>query len=94
MILGGNRHQFVQFSNTSSSLHLIECGIPQDFILGNSLFLIYINDLCDVSSVLAFIPFADDTNILIFFSHTNVDFQEKTMNEELFKLIAWCQANK
>ena len=34
----------------------------------------------------------DDTNI--FFSHKNVDFLEKTLNEELLKLTTWYQANK
>ena len=58
-----NRQQFVQFNETSSSLHLIKCGVPQGSILGPLLFLIYVNDLCDVSKVLDFILFADDTNI-------------------------------
>ena len=89
-----NRHQFVQFNDTSSSLHLIKCGVPQGLILGPLLSLIkcYLNDLYDVSSVLDFILFADDTNI--FFSHSNIDFLERTLNEELLKLTAWCQANK
>ena len=52
----------------------------------------YINDMCDVSKVLDFILFADDTNI--FFSHKNVDVIEKTLNEELPNLTDWCQANK
>ena len=80
------------FNDTSSSLHLIKCGVPQGLILGHLLFLICINDLCDVSSVLDFILFSDGTNI--FFSHNDVDFLERTLNEGLLKLTAWCQANK
>ena len=75
-----------------NSRHIIKCSVPQGSILGPLLFLIYINDLSDVSKILDFILFADDTNI--FFSHKNVDSLEKTLNEELWNLKTWCQANK
>ena len=65
---------------------------PQGSILGPLLFLIYINDMCDVSKVLDFILFADDTNI--FFSNKNINVIEKTLIEELPNLRDWCQANK
>ena len=54
-----NRQQFVQFNSCHSSHHFIKCGVPQGFILGPLLFLIYINDMCDVSKVLDFILFAE-----------------------------------
>lgn len=82
----GNRHQFVQFNDTSS-LNLIKRGVPQGSILGSLLFLIYRNDLCGVSSVLDFLLFGDHTNI--FFSLNNVDFLERTLYEKLLKLTAW-----
>ena len=87
-----NRQQFVQFNDTSSSRHVIKCGVPQGSILGPLLFLLYINDLCNVSQVLDFILFADDTNI--FFSHKDKYILEKTVNDELLKLTGWCLANK
>ena len=54
------------------------------------LFLIYINDLCNVSDVLDSILFADDTNI--FFNE--IKFLSKTINNELAKLTQRFLANK
>ena len=60
--------------------------------LNLNLFLIYINDLCNVSNVLEFILFADDTNI--FFSHKDINTLSATFNLEMTKLSDWCRANK
>ena len=58
-----NREQYVEFNGHRSELWRIKCGVPQGSILGPLLFLVYINDLCNVSKVVDFILFADDTNI-------------------------------
>ena len=80
------------FDGYHSSHHFIKCGVPKALFLVLFLFLIYINDMCDVLKVLDFILFSDDTNI--FFSHKNINVIEKTLNEELPNLTDWCQANK
>ena len=77
------RSQFVQYNGYSSSSKYIKCGVPQGSILGPLLFLLYINDLCDVSKALDFILFADDTNI--FYSHKDQNYLMEIVNTELKK---------
>ena len=57
------RNQFVSLDDFNSSLMDITFGVPQGSILGPQLFIIYINDICNVSDVLKLVLFADDTNI-------------------------------
>ena len=86
-----NREQFVNLNGQRSSFSKVECGVPQGSILGPLLFLIYINDLSNISKVLDFILFADDTNI--FFSHKD-NILSETLNSELSTLTQWCNASK
>ena len=71
---------------------VMRCGVPQGSILGPLLFLIYINDLCQVSNILDMILFADDTNI--FYSHKDPNFLNTVVNTELDTLSSWFQANR
>ena len=56
-----NRKQYVTVNGHCSETLNIICGVPQGSVLGPLLFLIYINDLTNVSKVLKFHLFADDT---------------------------------
>ena len=58
-----DRKQFASFNGESSKLLNNNCGVPQGTVLGLMLFLIYINDLPNISKILNFYLFADDTNI-------------------------------
>ena len=87
-----NRKQYVFYNGVSSDTQIITCGVPQGSVLGPLLFLIYINDLPNISDKLQFFLFADDTNI--YYESNNLEVLEKTVNEELRKLSLWLNLNR
>ena len=86
-----DRKQYVSVNGQSSELLDNTCGVPQGSVLGLLLFLIYINDLPNISKVLNFYLFADDTNI--FYESDSLQELEKTINKELNKLNLWLNVN-
>lgn len=87
-----DRQQFVQVAQHKSAYRNILCGVPQGSILGPTLFLLYINDICNVSKIMKFILFADDTNILC--SGENLKQLLLEITQELHKLKNWFNINK
>ena len=87
-----NRKQYVSFNGQSSKPLGINCGVPQGSVLGPLLFLLYINDLPNISKVLNFYLFADDTNI--YYESKSLKDLEKTINKELCKLYFWLNVNR
>ena len=71
---------------------MISCGVPQGYVLGPLLFLIYINDIHNSSAQLSFYLFADDTSLL--YVDSNLKSLEKTVNSELLKVSDWLNAKK
>ena len=58
-----DRKQFVQIYECASTLLRVTCGVPQGSILGPKLFILYISDICNASTSLKLILFANDTNV-------------------------------
>ena len=56
------------------------------------IFLLYINDINNISKILQLILFADDTNV--FLSHKDADCLANILNTELNKLSIWFRAYK
>ncbi len=87
-----NRQQFIQIGDHKSDFINITCGVPQGSILGQKLFILYINDICRVTQLLKFVLFADDTNI--FCSGENLQQTLETITTEINKLKLWFDKNK
>ena len=86
-----NRKQYVSVNGCSSEeLTLAHC-VPQGSVLGPLLFLIFINDLTNVSKHLIFYLFANDTNI--YFELTDLLQIQKVVNREFRKVRKWPEAN-
>ena len=59
-----NRNQHLSINRYKSGLAALCCGIPQGSVLGNLLFLLYINGLNQAIKFCKVHHFADDTNVL------------------------------
>ena len=86
------RKQYVFYNGESSDIKSVTCGVHQGSVLGPLLFLIYINDLPNISEKLNFFLFADDTNI--YYESSDLAELEKTVNDELKKLSLWLNLNR
>ena len=85
--------QYIQVDeNCRTEYCVVKCGVTQGSILGPLLFLLYVNDLKNASSVLDPIMFADNTNL--FYTHSNIQNLFSTMNEELASINQWFNSSK
>lgn len=87
-----NRKQCVQIMNHTSEEVTMNIGVPQGSILGPILFLLYINDLSNVSDLLSTVLFADDTTL--YRSDSNYNNLIAETNNELNKINQWLINNR
>ena len=86
-----NISQFVHINNSNSEKHILRYGVPQGSILGPLLFILYINDLPNISSIAKFILYADDANLIII-ADSFAEIQKK-LELLLEQLHTWVKEN-
>ena len=80
------------FNSTSSDFSQITVGVPQGPVLGPLLFLVYINDLCDVLEKSDTFLYADDTVLVT--SAPEYLTAHRHMQHDLDNIANWCKSNK
>ena len=86
-----DRRQFVKVNETESSTLNLSHGVPQGSILGPLLFIIYINDMPQISNLAQFILYADDANIIV--TGKNLREIEQTISILIPLLLDWIFCN-
>ena len=87
-----DRSQFVSINGFNSDFKTINYSVPQSFVLGSLLFLMYINDLKTAIKHCEIFHFADDTCLLNI--KDSVKQISKVVNKDLKFLVQWLYANR
>ena len=87
-----DRFQAVKVNNTISQFKMINAGVPQGSVLGPLLYLIYVNEIPNISSQFTTCLFADDTTLIFENSNKYDLFRSCDYGINLF--YSWCCANR
>ena len=82
-----NRKQSVRINGSTSSWTSVTSGVPQGSILGPLMFLLFVNDIPQITSSNIML-FADDTKLWRLIK--SID-DVNILQEDLAKIIEWCQ---
>ena len=74
------RKQFTSVLGIKSAEKPIKYGVPQGFVLGHLLFILFINDLHKATEFSSVYHFADDTNLLL------IDKSLKKINKHITEI--------
>ena len=87
-----NRVQAVKVNSVISEFKEINVGVPQGSVLGPILYLIYVNDLPNISDQFSTCLFADDTTLIFEDKNKYELFNKCDYGVNLF--FTWCCANR
>ena len=85
------RRQYVHVNGKNSEEMVLNYSVPQGSILGPLLFILYINDLPQVSKLAEYIFYADDANIII--TADSYENLKNKVDSVLQKINAWVSIN-
>ena len=87
-----DRYQITKVNDECSSKKKINLGVPQGSILGPLLFILYIDDLRNITNLANFYMFADDTAIMI--KARNSEHLQSVINEVMPLVTKWFQTSR
>lgn len=86
-----DRYQYVSYQNSVSSKLKNDYGVPQGSVLGPLLFILFINDLNQITDKCKIKMFADDT--IIYWHDNDTKKLVEVLNEELKLVHDWLNEN-
>ena len=84
--------QYTLIKESGSSLRTVSHGVPQGFILGRLLFILFINDINNSVEYCKVHHYADNTNLLL--TDNSLETVNRQVNRDLSLIFHWLRESK